>query len=181
VGDGGFGGDVSGAGGGLGGGTGDLPRDPSLLDPPSGLFNQSFFMAMVDLRMTACRRMLRPLAVGLFEVVDGLPDRAPMLTDAAVVARVAGATLRASDVCARLADGTYGLLLEDTPEDGAVWTIERLRRALGTRPGGRTLRAGVACYPGHALVAPDVLACAAAALTAARAWPQDRTEVAVAD
>ena len=67
------------------------------------------------------------------------------------------ATLRTSDVAARLADGTYGLMLEDTPEDGAVWAVERLRRSLATRPGGRVLRAGVACYPGHALTPTDIV------------------------
>jgi hypothetical protein len=157
-----------------------LRIDPSLLDPVSGLFAQPVFMAMVDLRILTCRRQLRPLALSLFEVIEGLPDGPVQLADPAVVAAMLRSTLRAADVAARLADGSFGLFMEDTPEDGAVWTMERLRRALATRPGGRTLRAGVACYPGHALDAPGVLAAATAALDAARSWPQDRIEVAVA-
>jgi hypothetical protein len=156
-----------------------LPVDASLLDPVSGLFAQPVFMAIVDLRVLACRRMLRPLAVAQFEVVEGLPDGPVTLADPAVVAAMLRKTLRAADVSARLSDGTFGLFLEDTPEDGAVWTLERLRRALATRKGGRTLRAGIACYPGHALDAPGVLAAAAGALESARSWPQDRIEVAL--
>jgi hypothetical protein len=170
---------------GLGGrsdGAGDpgsrLPVDPSLLDPVSGLFAQPAFLAIVDLRVVACRRMLRPMALALFEGVEGLPDGPVRLADPAVVATMLRTTLRAADVASRMSDGTFGLFLEDTPEDGAVWTMERLRRALATRPGGRTLRAGVACYPGHALDAPGVLAAATGALRGARAWPQDRIEVA---
>jgi hypothetical protein len=155
-----------------------LPIDPSLLDPVSGLFAQPAFLAIVDLRVVACRRMLRPMALTLFEVVEGLPDGPVRLADPAVVAAMLGTTLRAADVASRMSDGTFGLFLEDTPEDGAVWTMERLRRALATRPGGRTLRAGIACYPGHALDAPGVLAAASGALQGARAWPQDRIEVA---
>jgi GGDEF domain-containing protein len=90
------------------------------------------------------------------------------------------ATLRSSDVAARLADGTYGLMLEDTPEDGAVWAVERLRRALATRPGGRVLRAGLACYPGQALTPTEIVVAAQGAFATAREWPQDRIEVAVA-
>ena len=69
-------------------------------------------------------------------------------------------------------------MLEDTPEDGAVWAVERLRRSLATRPGGRVLRAGVACYPGQALTPTDIVLAAQAAFATAREWPQDRIEVA---
>ena len=122
--------------------------------------------------------MLRPLAFAQLEVVDGLPDGPPTSSDPEVVTAMIRATLRHSDVAARLADGSYGLMLEDTPEDGAVWAVERLRRALATRPGGRVLRAGVACYPGQALTPADIVVAAKAAFTTAREWPQDRIEVA---
>ena len=162
-----------------GGSEGALDIDPSLLDPSSGLFAQPFFLAALSWRVIACRRVLRPLSFAQLEVVDGLPEGPAVASDPRVVAAMIGATLRSSDVAARLADGTYGLMLEDTPEDGAVWTVERLRRSLATRPGGRTLRAGVACYPGHALNPTDIVRAAQAAFTTAREWPQDRIEVAV--
>lgn len=159
---------------------GELPIDTSLLDPGSGLFAEPFFLATLSWRLVACRRVLRPLALSLLEVVDGLPDGPVVASDPRVVAAVVRGTLRASDVAARLGDGTYGLMMEDTPEDGAVWAVERLRRSLSTRPGSRTVRAGVACYPGQALTPEDLLAGARMAFTVAREWPQDRIEVAPA-
>lgn len=155
-----------------------LPVDPSLLDPSSGLYAQPFFLASLRWRLVACRRVLRPLAVSIIEVVDGLPDGPISPSDPNVVAAKVFDTLRGSDIGARLGDGSYGLLLEGTPEDGAVWAIERLRRSLTTRPGGRTLRAGLACYPGHALTATELWNAVTAAFTTARQWPQDRIEVA---
>jgi hypothetical protein len=157
---------------------GVLPVDPSLLDPASGLFVESFFVATVSARMAACRRVLRPLAVAILEVVDGLPDGPVVPSDPKVVSAMVRATLRTSDVAARLADGSYALVLEDTPEDGAVWAVERLRRSLRGKPGARTLRAGVACYPGQALTPVDLLDGARVAFATAREWPQDRIEVA---
>ncbi len=142
---------------------GALEIDPSLLDPTSGLFAQPFFLAALSWRVIACRRVLRPLAFAQLEVVDGLPDGPAVPSDPQVVTAMIRATLRNSDVAARLADGTYGLMLEDTPEDGAVWAVERLRRSLATRPGGRVLRAGVACYPGQALTPTDIVLAAQAA------------------
>lgn len=159
---------------------GVLPIDRSLLDPSSGLYAEPFFLATLSWRLTACRRVLRPLALALLEVVDGLPDGPVVPSDPQVVAAMISATLRTSDVAARMADGAYGLMLEDTPEDGAVWAVERLRRSLGSKLGSRTLRAGVACYPGQALTAAEMLASARTALTTARAWPQGRIEVAPA-
>jgi hypothetical protein len=162
------------------GGDGALEIDPSLQDPASGLFAQPFFLAALSWRVIACRRVLRPLAFAQLEVIDGLPDGPVVPSDPKVVTAMIRQTLRNSDVAARLADGTYGLMLEDTPEDGAVWAVERLRRSLSTRPGGRVLRAGVACYPGHALTPTDIVLAAQGAFAAAREWPQDRIEVAPA-
>ncbi len=159
---------------------GALDVDASLLDPSSGLFSQPFFLAALSWRVIACRRVLRPLAFAQVEVVDGLPDGQPTPSDPRVVSKMIRATLRTSDVAARLGDGTYALMLEDTPEDGAVWAVERLRRSLATRPGGRVLRAGVACYPGHALTPTDIVVAGQTAFATAREWPQDRIEVAPA-
>lgn len=156
----------------------DLTIDSSLLDPSSGLFAEPFFLATVNRRLASSRRVLRPLAIALFEVVDGLPDGSPVPSNPKVVAAMANGTMRHADVAARLSDGTYGLLLDDTPEDGAIWAVERLRRSLDARPGQRTLRAGVACYPGNSLTARGLLSGARAALASAREWPQDRIEVA---
>lgn len=159
--------------------AGELPVDSTLLEPASHLYTEPFFLATTSWRLGACRRVLRPLAVALLEVVDGLPKGPVVPSEPRVVATMIRGTLRASDIGARLYDGTYGLLLEDTPEDGAVWAVERVRRALDAKPGSRALRAGIACYPGQALTAVEMLAAAHRALAAARQWPQDRIEVAV--
>lgn len=159
---------------------GALPVDASLLEPTTGLFSEPFFLATVSWRLVACRRALRPLALALVEVVDGLPDGPLVPSDSEAVAATVRSTLRSADVGARMCDGTYGLMLEDTPEDGAVWALERLRRSLDSTPGTHGVRAGIACYPGQALTAVDLLDAARAALAAAREWPQDRIEVAPA-
>lgn len=159
-------------------GSEELPVDTSLLDPSSGLFAEPFFTATLNRRLAASRRVLRPFAVALFEVVDGLPRGPIVHSNPKVVAAMAENTMRHADVAARLGDGSYGLLLDDTPEDGALWAVERLRRSLDSRPGVRGLRAGIACYPGSSLTAVGLLRAAQQALAAAREWPQDRIEVA---
>ncbi len=72
-------------------------------------------------------------------------------------------------------------MLEDTPEDGAIWTVERLRRALSVLDDAQTRWAGIACYPAHAFSAEEVLDKAEAAYRQARDWAQDRIEVAAPD
>ena len=93
---------------------GALPVDPSLLDPSTGLFAQPFFLATLSWRVIACRRVLRPLAFVLLEVVDGVPDGPIVPSDPKVVAAMVNGTLRNSDVCARLADGVAAVY---TPKD----------------------------------------------------------------
>jgi len=80
-----------------------------------------------------------------------------------------------------MSDGCFALILEDTPENGAVWTVERVRRNLTSRHGHHTVWAGVACYPAHAFSTDELLDQASLALEAAREWKQDRIEVATAD
>jgi GGDEF domain-containing protein len=96
------------------------------------------------------------------------------------VAESISATIRDADTACRMADGRFGLVLEDTPENGAIWTVERVRRRLVLENDGLTLWAGVACYPAHAFTPDTVLDQAERALEAAREWRQDRIEVALA-
>ena len=66
-------------------------------------------------------------------------------------------------------------MVEDTSEEGGVWTAERLQIALargsasrGGSPGPvRRLAAGVAAYPSHGLAAEEILARARGALARA--------------
>jgi GGDEF domain-containing protein len=91
------------------------------------------------------------------------------------------ATLRDADTACRLDDGKFALILEDTPENGAVWTVERIRRSLAGQQDRHTLWAGIACYPAHAFDAWELFDRARQALEAAREWQQDRIEVATAE
>ena len=157
------------------------PADASsntLTDQSTGLFSQEYFDVALDARLSAARRHLRPVAVVLIEVVEGLPDSTPRAAAPRTVAESISATIRDADTACRMTDGRFGLVLEDTPENGAIWTVERIRRHLAGVNTGMTLWAGVACYPAHAFDAGEILAQADPALDAAREWRQDRIEVA---
>jgi diguanylate cyclase (GGDEF)-like protein len=153
----------------------------ALTDAETGLFNEQFFRVTLETRVSAARRHLRPVAVVLVLVARGVRDGDPCPTEPAVVTEGVRATLRDADTACRLDDGRFALILEDTPENGAVWTVERIRRALAGSDGGHTLWAGIACYPAHAFDAWELFDRATRALEAAREWQQDRIEVATAD
>ena len=158
-----------------------IEGDVSLIDPTSGLLNDQLFRVSLESRVSAARRQLRPVAIVLLQVAAGArdPDTAE-LTCPALVGGCVKATLRDADTACRLDDGRFALILEDTPENGAVWTVERIRRALAAERPGQTVWAGVACYPATAFEAGELFDQAGLALTAAQEWRQDRIEVATA-
>ncbi len=151
-----------------------------LTDPDTGLYGEGYFLVNVEQRISAARRHLRPVSVALVEVVDDPSSASPTFSDAMAVPSALAETLRDADIACRLDDGRFALILEDTPENGAIWTIERLRRCLSERIDVCTMWAGLACYPAHGFDTEEILAQAELALTAARDWPQDRIEVAEA-
>ncbi|MEY2431135.1 MAG: hypothetical protein QOC92_860 [Acidimicrobiaceae bacterium] len=159
----------------------DIDGEGSLTDASTGLFNEQFFRVSLDTRVSAARRHLRPVAVVLVQVSQGVREGDPSPVAPDLVAEGVRATLRDADTACRLDDGRFALILEDTPENGAVWTVERVRRALALEKPGQTLWAGIACYPAHAFDAWELFDRAAKALEAAREWHQDRIEVATAD
>lgn len=154
------------------------PLDP-VTDPTTGLFNERFFMATLEKRVSAARRGLRPLGLVLLEVVTDISSAHPKPSDPTLVAEALVDTLREADTMARLDNGRFAILLEDTPENGSIWTIERVRRRLGEKHPGHTVWAGLACYPSHAFERESLMAQALGALTAATEWRQDRIEVAI--
>ena len=153
----------------------------ALTDAATGLFSQEFFLVAVDARIAAARRHLRPVGVVMLEVVEGLRTEQPQPAHPAMVAETVNATLREADTACRMRDGRFALVLEDTSENGAIWTVERIRRSLNEQAQNLTLRAGIACYPAHAFGASELLSRANDALTSARDWQQDRIEVATGD
>ena len=52
-------------------------RSDSLTDEATGLFSEDYFRVAVDARIAAARRHLRPVAVVLLEVIEGLRSNAP--------------------------------------------------------------------------------------------------------
>jgi diguanylate cyclase (GGDEF)-like protein len=159
----------------------DGPSNEGLTDPETGLFNHDYFLVALDSRIAAARRHLRPVAVGLLDIVEGREGDSRPPADARMIANALRETLRESDTATRLKDGRFGVVLEDTPENGAIWTMERLRRRLAEDNNDLTLWAGVACYPAHAFDVGAIIERADAALVAARDWHQDRIEVATAE
>lgn len=152
----------------------------AIVDPATGLFTETYFRATVEARVAAARRHLRPVAVILLEVNTGPSgDRKP--ADPKLVASYLSSTLRESDTACRTSKGLYALVLEDTPENGAVWTVERIRRKISEDDHKLTVWAGVACYPAHAFEVRDLVGKASEALEAATEWHQDRIEVAIPD
>ena len=153
----------------------------TLTDHSTGLFSQEYFDVALDARLSAARRHLRPVAVVLVEVVEGLADGSPRTAAPRTVADSISATIRDADTACRMTDGRFGLVLEDTSENGAIWTVERIRRSIAELQQGLTLRAGIACYPAHAFGSSELLQRAEEALVSARDWNQDRIEVANVD
>ena len=163
------------------GGKFDGADGDTLTDPLTGLLDDRYFRVAMEARISAARRHLRPVAVVLVDVVQGLSEGTVRPADPIAVAAGIAQTLREADTACRLSDGRFGLLLEDTPENGAVWTVERLRRTLAPEHPAYTMWAGVACYPAHAFTAAELHDRATQALDAAREWRQDRIEVATAE
>jgi len=155
-------------------------RDEILVDAETGLFSEGYFRVALDARVSAARRHLRPVSVVMLDVVEGLAGGSPHPAAAALVGEGIRSTVRDADTACRMVDGRYALVLEDTPENGAIWTVERVRRRLVQQNDSLTLWAGVACYPAHAFTPDAVLDQAEKALEAAREWRQDRIEVALA-
>jgi diguanylate cyclase (GGDEF)-like protein len=157
-----------------------------LVDPETSLPDQHFFHLAVEGRVAAARRHLWPVAIVLVEIgiedVDARHKRDAVVGFTSIMRR----TLREADVACRLGPTTFGLVLEDTSEEGGVWTAERLQIALARDPVRvKTLAAGVASYPTHGLKSDEVLNRARAALNRACSTDPGRglgqVEVAQAD
>jgi diguanylate cyclase (GGDEF)-like protein len=145
----------------------DLPQeveeDPGipLLDGETGLPDRHFFELALDGRVAAARRHLWPVTVVLLDVglqADADEDPESRGRALASFAALLRQTLREADIACRLSGTTMGLILEDTAEEGGVWTAQRLQIALAkdvTRV--RRLAAGVASYPSHGLRPEEVL------------------------
>lgn len=152
----------------------------ALTDADSQLFSEAYFRVALDARIASARRHLRPVAIALIDINEGLANSSSPAPPSRAAESIRQ-TVRDADTACRLTDGTFAIILEDTPENGAVWTVERVRRNLVSRFGNHTMWAGVACYPAHAFSTDELLDQARQALTSAKEWKQDRIEVAIAE
>ena len=145
----------------------------------SGMLSPEFLLTTLRGRVAVARRALRPLSIVCFEAYETDAEGA---TTSPVAAEDVGAvlrrTLREADVAGHLHGDAFVCILEDTGENGAVWTAERVRRNLLEGGQARRFRAGVASYPAHGLEPEELEEKARAALVAARDWATDRIEVA---
>jgi diguanylate cyclase (GGDEF)-like protein len=140
-------------------------------DPVSGLLRERFVAVLIQQRVAGARRRLHPVAVVALEA-DGVRGRDQASVDVAMRAlgSVARDTLREADCACRVGDVVVIAALDDTTEAGARIAIERIQSGLRLATGdvGITVSAGIACYPTHALEAPDLVARAGEALIDAR-------------
>ena len=142
----------------------------ALIDPDTGFPDQHFFHLALESRVAAARRHLWPVAIVLLELGFGPEASHPEGRTQALssFADLMRQTLREADIACRIGPASIGLILEDTSEEGGVWTAERLQIALAkdvTRV--RRLAAGVASYPTHGLGTEEILVRAKAALSRA--------------
>jgi diguanylate cyclase (GGDEF)-like protein len=162
----------------------DRVESEPLVDPVSGLLEQQFFKVIVQQRVAAARRQLQPVSVVIFEL-DGIgrQDSDTQSQALGVLGAVVRRTLRECDAACRIGDTMAAAVLEDTAEAGAVWAAERVRGTLHGSPVGDslTISAGIACYPSHALNAPELVDQAGRALEAARSRGRDHVEIAQPD
>ncbi len=150
-------------------------------DPVSGLLRETFIAVLIQQRVAAARRRLHPVAVVALEA-DGVRGTDPATTDRAMQALggVIRETLREADCACRVGDVVVIAALDDTTEEGARLAIERVQYGLRLATGdvGLTVSAGIACYPTHALEAPDLVARAGRALLDARSAGTSRVATA---
>src|SRR5262245_56042352 len=89
-----------------------LPSEPtrkvekvmtSPITDPTGLFSEDYFHIAVETRVSAARRHLRPVAIVLFDVVQGVRTGNPTRVAPEPVVQAIRTTLREADTACRLA------------------------------------------------------------------------------
>jgi diguanylate cyclase (GGDEF)-like protein len=161
-----------------------------ILDRESSAYSNAYFMLRLREEMSRVRRTGSPLSIALINVNHtGVLDRADVRVRREALRRLAGlldAHVRTEDLCARLEDDVFALLLTDTREADALEMVESLRGrmtlpAIGADPSGEALRAspaaGVAQYSGEPIPIRELIDRAREALGDAEAVPAGKTQV----
>jgi diguanylate cyclase (GGDEF)-like protein len=158
--------------------------DPSF-DPTRGTHGSTILSAFLSFAHAQARR--RHESLSLMEVaVDRLDSIRELLgdelADAAIerVSRAIQATVRASDVVARLEEGRIAVLLPNASDENAMKIAESIRASIAragaasTTMPSLTASIGVATYPDHAHDIATLRAAASSTLTRAREQGHDR-------
>jgi diguanylate cyclase (GGDEF)-like protein len=155
-----------------------------LVDGVTGLLDHRYFTVALERRISAARRKLSPLSLVILELWPE-DERQPRISDQSmkVLAAVVRAVLREADTGCRIDDRTIAVILEETPEAGAVWATERVRGGFfaTTFRGNVRLAAGIAAYPAHALEPEQLLAAAREAAMRSREGKEQSIEIARVD
>lgn len=151
-------------------------NEVGVIDTKTNLPTARFFELAVKARVASARRHLWPVSIVFLELGfsdyvtdENKADHAdddPLETFTNLLRK----TLREADIVCRVANNTFALILEDTSEEGAVWTAERLQIALSKEAiGVKELSAGISTYPTHALKGEEMIKRANSALARAKA------------
>ncbi len=140
----------------------------AVIDQVTGMANENFFSAVLGPKMATARRRLWPVSVVLIHVIfasdiDEPADRDRVIGEFAALIKM---TIREADVACRISEQVFGLILDDTDEDGGAWTAERIQIAQSKRGNDRIAKvsAGIASYPNHGMEPTQVLSKAREAL-----------------
>lgn len=131
-------------------------------DPDTGFITYPVFAAILEAKVATARRRLWPVTVVQVEL--GLAPDALVVSEVAANAilgfsALLRATIREADVCARIGQQRFALILEDTDEEGGAWAAERLQVAhvrSGVTLVGK-ISAGVAGYPTNGATPKELL------------------------
>lgn len=153
----------------------------AITDGLTSLWNRRQFDLRTRSELQRAQRFGDPFAMVLVDIDEfkGVNDELGHQAGDSVLLEVARrlvSSVRDVDVVARVGGEEFGLVLPNTPLEGAVRLAERVRTAVGAEPfevGGRslavTISAGIATWPEHGSTGPELYAAADAALYRAKA------------
>ncbi|HEV3122471.1 MAG TPA: GGDEF domain-containing protein [Isosphaeraceae bacterium] len=155
---------------------------PTPFDAATGLYNEPFLKALLEHAVRQARRRKEPLTLLCLGIApaDTSGERPrPRLTDSVmqVLARAVVASLRLSDVLARLDAGHLAAILPGTAPGHHRTIASVLRRAIAeaahatANPGPLEISLGFACYPADGETAESLLAAASLSLERTRTEP----------
>ena len=121
-------------------------------DSDTGFITYPVFSAILEAKIATARRRLWPVTIVQLQI--NFEDQSEPLsadTIASIInfSTVVRQTLREADVVSRIGRRRFGIVLEDTDEEGGAWVAERIQVAQ-FKAGGTAIKkisAGVAGYP----------------------------------